>query len=1665
MADPIIRLKRSETPGSIPTVNQLLAGELAVNSFDGRVFLKQDTGGVGIATRIVEVGIGGSIGKTIFVTKSGNDGNSGLNDKDAKLTIKAAAEISEENDTIKVYAGSYVEDNPIILKKNVSVEGLELRNCLVTPGNPELDLFHVNDGVHVTDLSFVGQPSEDGAAIIAFVPLEGVSPDRYFDATRLIRYNQDYIARETVGFLTSGYSGFAGGHREQDAARLIDLNIDFIASEAVGYLTSTQYKNPAFVVPTGDPNDCRDDIVDIIQSLTYDLRATGNEKIVGAALSYYPAGTLAHITGQDINGYDVDTATVDTLNYVVGIATHVINNYPWGSVPSGSVTNVTGFIYDNVTGLSTVTSVGHGVTTGDIVKLQNLSFTCPGGSGITTTIFPDGTQGFFFKVIDWVGANSFTINPGVSTIAHTYASGGTVEKYTNFQNTYSQVFDPSVIKSKITYPNFGGCPGVASSISQLVGIVTSAIGAGSTDFLPDVAKGINLDTFKCSRDIISVWKAINYDITRGGNTRSVAAGRSYFDENGQPLESILKNTREFEYTISALDYSFDIARCIINNATWGGIAAGTPLTVSNIIYDTKTGLSTITVNNHNLSKNDAFKLEGLEFSCPEGSPGKEKNVISASYDRITGITTVGLNTAHNLSTGDRIKLENLVFECDSGGGPATALYPSGNLGFEFTVLDINTIEEFTTNVGVSTLDHTYVGGGKVTKLFTPKVAVSTAVYDRISGIVTITAPGVYAEVGDRIRIENLVFECNSGGGPSTALYPSGNLGFDFNVIGIANGRYTDASNLIKINKLEIVDKSLASIAISHPDFYFPGDDQTTPRSRYYDAYRLIQQNKTEIVDTAYDTLINSGPGDPSGNETKCKRDIGYFVDAVSIDIFTGGNTYSIAFVKQYFDNAGSPITNGLLGEESQSIFAFDVARDLMIDALTNQLTVKDLTVSIGSTTYGDGNVSVANTDPLACSDVQSAVGNLVGIVTTVIGDGNLTSLSSINLNYGSFENGQSKCRRDIGYLVDALIADLKNDSNKSTREFVRSYYDQGGEPISNGLIGEEAESVTAFNSVASLSKLAITNQLNNKDLTIIADPLTGFNTSPNSCADVKSTIDNLVGIVTTVISDGNLSNYPELTYPDTYYFNVGVSTLNHTYVGGGTLTLGITTNIFPDNTYGVIFPVNSIIGPNTFTAVLGGSNDIQHTYVGGGSVTKYRPFQTENTQIKDLGIQIDPLVGVNDSPAGCANVASAMRNCIGIVTSILGIGVSYVRGAENPTGIDIRYEGNDGKGSFIPNDPSFSPGTNGPVLKGPYIRNCTNFVPLSIGMKIDGFSADPGDKDDIGVQGSMSVDSYTQYNQGGIGVSITNGAYAQLVSIFTICTDESIVTETGGQCDITNSNSSFGRLGLVSRKTSNNTSKSIYRYTGFASTSSSVGNIDLVVSGLGTQRPYDGQVLYIGELYFSLNSIQVDDGGSGYTSANDAVVTIDAPTGPNGITAQAIPTVVDGRVTEITLINSGTQYQTAPNITIASPISGTQATASVSLLDPIYYKVSAATLPSSGISTVTLVQSLVTNVGLGETVYFERQSLQIASSHSFEYIGAGNNIFTARPSVGGVTIQENEVVKEDGGEVIYTSTDQAGNFRIGDGVVIDQASGTISGRTYIKSLFNNVTPFILALGD
>ena len=366
---------------------------------------------------------------------------------------------------------------------------------------------------------------------------------------------------------------------------------------------------------------------------------------------------------------------------------------------------------------------------------------------------------------------------------------------------------------------------------------------------------------------------------------------------------------------------------------------------------------------------------------------------------------------------------------------------------------------------------------------------------------------------------------------------------------------------------------------------------------------------------------------------------------------------------------------------------------------------------------------------------------------------------------------------------------------------------------------------------------------------------------------------------------------------------------------------------------------------------------------------------------------------------------------------------------------------------------AFNPASNtGIITQSPYVRNCTNFVPNSIGMKINGNHAE-GTK-------SMVVDSYTQYNQGGIGVSITNDGYAQLVSIFTIATDKAITCYSGGTCDLNNSNASFGNFGLIA------SGVGTVHYTGILTAAAVAEDNVIVVSGLGTRRPFTGQALYIGELFNEVIRINITSSGAGYTSANPPVVTLSAPTGPNGITAEAVANVSGfGSVTSIDLISSGTQYRTAPTITIGAPITGIATATATAVIGPSYFTINSATTPTAGVSTITLDQNLPSNIGVGSTVPFAKQSLILASSYTFEYIGTGTTITTAFPANGGVSIPENMVVSEFGGKVVYTSTDEKGNFRIGDGFTINQQTGTITGDAFNKSIQATLTPLIIALGQ
>jgi hypothetical protein len=303
--------------------------------------------------------------------------------------------------------------------------------------------------------------------------------------------------------------------------------------------------------------------------------------------------------------------------------------------------------------------------------------------------------------------------------------------------------------------------------------------------------------------------------------------------------------------------------------------------------------------------------------------------------------------------------------------------------------------------------------------------------------------------------------------------------------------------------------------------------------------------------------------------------------------------------------------------------------------------------------------------------------------------------------------------------------------------------------------------------------------------------------------------------------------------------------------------------------------------------------------------------------------------------------------------------ILWVRNGCYVTGITFRSHLAPGAAVAFP-----SSGTplNNVINTSPYIQNCSSITTTGAGMRIDGSLA--------GGLKSMVSDAYTQINQGGIGVHILNEGYSQLVSIFTICTSDGVLAESGGYCSLTNSNTSFGDIGLRADGVSP------VLYTGVSDGVDQIGNF-ITVDGL-SNRPYN----------------------------NNAVS-------------------FDGGITYFTI------YNTTPLV--------------------------------SGSSTLELASEIQVPLPDNTPAIFVQRSTINASSHTFEYVGTGTNLLTALPQAGGIPIQANEVVQTNGGEVVYTSTDQRGDFRIGDQLTINSVQGTITGEAFDRSLFAVMTPYILAI--
>ena len=196
---------------------------------------------------------------------------------------------------------------------------------------------------------------------------------------------------------------------------------------------------------------------------------------------------------------------------------------------------------------------------------------------------------------------------------------------------------------------------------------------------------------------------------------------------------------------------------------------------------------------------------------------------------------------------------------------------------------------------------------------------------------------------------------------------------------------------------------------------------------------------------------------------KCARDVKYAIDSLVYDLTYGGNsaTYDNAKFFFYFDASNNPGIDPT--HKSQTVAAYDYLASIIVDTVQGLLVVN----SAGNTEVQDlSGDSATVVEATILEDLLQIIEDVVNggateldnytrsLPSLIGGDtGRVAARNSINsakatiiansVAFSGYTYNLAKCERDLGYVLDAYLYDLRYGGNAKTRKVVSKYWDGG----------------------------------------------------------------------------------------------------------------------------------------------------------------------------------------------------------------------------------------------------------------------------------------------------------------------------------------------------------------------------------------------------------------------------------------------------------------------------------------------------------------------------------------------------------------------------------------------------------------------------------------------
>ena len=325
--------------------------------------------------------------------------------------------------------------------------------------------------------------------------------------------------------------------------------------------------------------------------------------------------------------------------------------------------------------------------------------------------------------------------------------------------------------------------------------------------------------------------------------------------------------------------------------------------------------------------------------------------------------------------------------------------------------------------------------------------------------------------------------------------------------------------------------------------------------------------------------------------------------------------------------------------------------------------------------------------------------------------------------------------------------------------------------------------------------------------------------------------------------------------------------------------------------------------------------------------------------------------------------------------------------------------------------------------KSPYILECSAIGSGAIGGLVDGAVQASGYK-------SMLFHAYTVITDNGVGYWIRNGARAEIVSCFTYYAYFGYSTSGGGTIRSLNGNNSYGTWGASS--------------FGFLSTET-----PLTGAIFGKQLTVIQDPIPVGFAAGSTITGQTSGATGTVTNLQAAAAKI-YYNQTSGTAFQNGEVISDGTNT-LTIAGAGVPGVSNQNGFLlvcdgfsAAPLPGASIQIAGDTSAYVIGSVSGTYVNSSSVMSLVLVQEKLTTSADNAAVTIRYNFSQIRlTGHDFLNIGTGGITTTNYPGVPTQPpAQGNEVYEDLPGRVYYVSTDQDGNFRVGDYFRVDQGTGT-----------------------